>query len=838
MSYRCRFRLSVAAWIAALAASTSVSAAIIRVDGSLSSSGDGSTWPLAYNNLQTAINVAGPSDQIWVKAGTYKPGTTRSSSFALKNQVRIFGGFAGTEMDLDQRDPVTNVTILSGDIGVANDPSDNCYHVVKATGPMLFPQTVLDGFTITGGNADDERGIEISGGGIYIESIASGEPNACRPLIVRCVLIDNSAADDGGAATAVGAIIGTNTNICEPWFVNCSFLGNHAADDGGAVAAATSGPTFMNCVFSGNSAGNRGGAVASLNQSWVRIANSTLSANSATTTGGVARVGGGLGGAGAVDAVNTILWGNTGGSPTETAQITAGATVNYSCVQGLSGALGGVGNIGSNPLFIDANGGDNVTGTADDDLRLQSASPCSDVGDTPSVLSDVGDLDYDNNFVEPTPHDLGSTRRFAIDDAAGVLGPCDPLRVDMGAYENGDCDGDGTRDEDEVDLNGDGIPDECQDCNGDSILDPEQLVDNDCNNNGRPDDCDIALGCSSDINENGLPDECECGLDIVFVIDVSASIAGTGSDEQEIGPICSMISQIEAALPPAPLVRSIRIAVAELGASPNPGCITQDVEGITGFDNEASNAGNCGGVIGSEDWVNAVELLADEYDWRPDSIRVIVPISDEGGCLGATCASTNASILAAIAAANSAGCRVYPIVGFVPDSCAPVAAAAIADGTDGATWSVSALSDYTATGGIGDQLAQRLLGRLSSCIGQCPADLDGDGSVDAADLAILLGGWGPCTGGCPGDLDGDGEVDAADLAILLGAWGVCVLELSNQMMTPSGGDAEGSGASEVGMTPQELAQALGFGDVAELAQYLGSLDFETMQSLLEAFFGS
>jgi hypothetical protein len=51
-----------------------------------------------------------------------------------------------------------------------------------------------------------------------------------------------------------------------------------------------------------------------------------------------------------------------------------------------------------------------------------------------------------------------------------------------------------------------------------------------------------------------------------------------------------------------------------------------------------------------------------------------------------------------------------------------------------------------------------------------PADLNGDGHVNAADLAILLGAWGPC-GGCPADLNHDGVVGAADLAMMLGAWG-------------------------------------------------------------------
>ncbi len=56
--------------------------------------------------------------------------------------------------------------------------------------------------------------------------------------------------------------------------------------------------------------------------------------------------------------------------------------------------------------------------------------------------------------------------------------------------------------------------------------------------------------------------------------------------------------------------------------------------------------------------------------------------------------------------------------------------------------------------------------------GDCPADVDGDGFVTAADLAILLGSWRPCDG-CPADFNGDNVVNAADLAQVLGAWGIC-----------------------------------------------------------------
>lgn len=55
--------------------------------------------------------------------------------------------------------------------------------------------------------------------------------------------------------------------------------------------------------------------------------------------------------------------------------------------------------------------------------------------------------------------------------------------------------------------------------------------------------------------------------------------------------------------------------------------------------------------------------------------------------------------------------------------------------------------------------------------GSCPADLNGDGQVDGADLGMLLGGWGGV--GPVGDLNGDSLVDGADLGALLGAWGAC-----------------------------------------------------------------
>ncbi len=58
---------------------------------------------------------------------------------------------------------------------------------------------------------------------------------------------------------------------------------------------------------------------------------------------------------------------------------------------------------------------------------------------------------------------------------------------------------------------------------------------------------------------------------------------------------------------------------------------------------------------------------------------------------------------------------------------------------------------------------------------ECPADLNGNGSVEGADLGFMLAGWGPCQTqtGCVADLNFDAIVNGGDLTILLAGWGPC-----------------------------------------------------------------
>src|SRR5687768_4518066 len=84
--------------------------------------GSCASWANACD-LQYALGVASSGSDLWVKKGTYRPtsSTNRTVSFVLKNGVALYGGFAGTETLLTQRKPATNITILSGDIGVLNN---------------------------------------------------------------------------------------------------------------------------------------------------------------------------------------------------------------------------------------------------------------------------------------------------------------------------------------------------------------------------------------------------------------------------------------------------------------------------------------------------------------------------------------------------------------------------------------------------------------------------------------------------------------------------------------------------------------------------------------------
>jgi predicted outer membrane repeat protein len=115
----------------------------------------------------------------------------------------------------------------------------------------------------------------------------------------------------------------------------------------------------------------------------------------------------------------------------------------------------------------------------------------------------------------------------------------------------------------------------------------------------------------------------------------------------------------------------------------------------------------------------------------------------------------------------------------------------------------------------------------------CPADINGDGVVNGADMGTLLATWGSCASAdCPADLDCNGTVAGPDLGILLSTWGPCVEDSKSLAFAMS----SSSGAS-VPM-PSLLLGYLGVASIGAAIEVLEGLSFAEMSAILETFAGS
>ncbi|MBO9368262.1 MAG: hypothetical protein J7555_05865 [Chloroflexi bacterium] len=272
--------LAVALFGSFLPARTARAAGILYAAPSAMGSGNCASWANACT-LRTALTNATSGDQIWVKKGVHYPGASRTDTFTLKNGVALYGGFAGTETLLTQRNWQVNKTILSGDIdhndtdtnsngiiepGLGDSINgNNAYHVVRDTG--TDNTAVLDGFVITAGQAN---------GSLSPNNVGGGMKNHGYPTLRNLILSGNFAIDAGGGMY----------NSSHPALTNVTFSGNSAQNGGGMHNITYSAyPALTNVVFSHNSAKN-GGGMYSDSSTNPRLTNVTFSYNSADTNGG------------------------------------------------------------------------------------------------------------------------------------------------------------------------------------------------------------------------------------------------------------------------------------------------------------------------------------------------------------------------------------------------------------------------------------------------------------------------------------------------------------------------------------------------------------------------
>jgi predicted outer membrane repeat protein len=293
----------------------------LYVSANATGKNNGSTWTDAFVHLQDALALARPGEQIWVAQGTYRPdrghnqqSDDRFATFELHDGVTVIGGHAGPRSpDPNLRDVDLYRTILSGDLAgndrYVSDPGDlltepafaeNSFHVVTAIN--CGEMTVLDGLTITAGNANGRETSKKQGGGLFSAAASlivrdcTFTRNAANSLgagmycdsgsngqlvLIRCNFIENASEQgagmyshsgtepdlsgclfDGNIAAITGAAI--EIHLGQASLSDCLFI-NNRSDSGGALYASDSQYTLTQCTFEGNRALRHGGAIADIN---------------------------------------------------------------------------------------------------------------------------------------------------------------------------------------------------------------------------------------------------------------------------------------------------------------------------------------------------------------------------------------------------------------------------------------------------------------------------------------------------------------------------------------------------------------------------------------------
>ena len=237
--------------------------------------GAGLNWTNASPNLINAISAANTNTnikEIWVEKGTYYPSISSNRDeffYITRNDLKIYGGFVGTETLSSQRNSTDNVTILSGNIGNLASANDNSYHIIiiDAYSNSIDNSTQIDGFTFQDGNASSGGVLNdyfprYTGSAILIyPSINNNSPRISNNIF------KNNTQFQIGALAIESNTGGTNVTKVE----HCSFINNYAKYAGGAIDVFNHYGTAQNveitdCTFEGNSVDNasQGGATGGL----------------------------------------------------------------------------------------------------------------------------------------------------------------------------------------------------------------------------------------------------------------------------------------------------------------------------------------------------------------------------------------------------------------------------------------------------------------------------------------------------------------------------------------------------------------------------------------------
>ncbi|MCG8580267.1 MAG: T9SS type A sorting domain-containing protein [Bacteroidales bacterium] len=455
----------------------------VTTDGAaFSSVGAHNSWANATSDVQAAIHAVADAGggEVWLGSGTYLPTESyydvdpgdplydadeaaRSFSFLMRDGVSITGGFNGEENLGDRTNygyEEANATILSGDIGVVDDDSDNAYHVVygddrTANSAMLTDVVITKGFANGTGRNSRGGGIQTRDGGTYtnitfVDNVANkgGGVYAYRggiftncsfienvtrvyntdealgggiymhlgtPMVTDCVFNYNRSEGSGGAICATSGEV-----------ESCVMINNYCGSKGGAVysypdndgGVTTDGGTFRNCLLANNTSWEDAGGLFSHGSGiWI---NCTVVNNYAETSGG------GVYGLDGAEFTNLVIWGNECRDSPASSEVrfADGGAYTNCAVGGLTDLTVGTDMLSINllngeadgPMFVSpssTNGrGDNSTEREQNmqaNWQFAAGSPLTDMGIADLTGLGLGDDDLaDNDRVVQDRIDIGA----------------------------------------------------------------------------------------------------------------------------------------------------------------------------------------------------------------------------------------------------------------------------------------------------------------------------------------------------------------------------------------------------------------------------------------------
>ena len=320
---------------------------IIYVDSNALGSNTGDSWANAYYHIQTALSNFSPGDTIWVAEGTYYPvfdrtgyqfGSNEYKTFALPDKCVIYGGFAGDETSLEEREWREHPVILNGDLGTTGSYSGNCYNII------YNPDTAyVDGFSIMYGSAIANYSTEYGYGG--------GIKNDGQLQVKNCLILANQALNGGGVFTKESSSLTLENTIIADNGVNYTGWGP-SGYGGGLSAETTSEVTITNCVIYNNTAYWGGSGI-----------NTFGTCNPVIT--------------------NTIIWNNV---------IDAG-TLSYCCIPDSTGN----GNINDDPMLMDPDNYD--FSLQRESPCINTGNPVSP-NDEDGTRADIGAIPFEHDTID------------------------------------------------------------------------------------------------------------------------------------------------------------------------------------------------------------------------------------------------------------------------------------------------------------------------------------------------------------------------------------------------------------------------------------------------------